>query len=170
MIFLTEQEKETFHEILLPYENDEIVLKMKNYCQHGNVSTYEHVMNVALTCFYINRKKNFGCNEIDLVTAAFLHDFYLYDWHKKDNNTHRLHGFFHPMVAAINATKYFHVNKSVRNIILCHMWPLTFFHFPKSKEALLVSLVDKYCCIREVFYSLRKKNALKRKKALAFYN
>ena len=38
MIFLTEQEKETFHEILLPYENDEIVLKMKNYCQHGNVS------------------------------------------------------------------------------------------------------------------------------------
>ena len=29
------------------------------------------------------------------------------------------------------------------------MWPLTLFHMPTSKEALIVTIADKYCAINE---------------------
>ena len=153
---LTEEENRELNAILSDYAYNENVLKMKNFYQHGAVSTYDHVMNVTRMCFYLNRHKNLHLNEKDIVVGAFLHDFYLYDWHAKDNNVHRLHGFRHPFFAARNAVKIFGVNKRVRNIILSHMWPLTPLSFPKSREAFLVSLVDKHCSLLETLFQRRR--------------
>ncbi|MCR4790906.1 MAG: HD domain-containing protein [Treponemataceae bacterium] len=153
---LTEEDNIEIHNILSPYEFDEKVLEMKHFFQHGIVTTYEHVMNVTRVSYYLNKKWNLKLNKEDLVTGAFLHDFYLYDWHAKDNNSHRFHGFRHPYFASKNAVKYFNVNKKVENIIKSHMWPLTIFSFPLSREALLVSFVDKICSLIEtVFYRNR---------------
>jgi uncharacterized protein len=60
--------------------------------------------------------------------------------------------FSHPIVAMHNAEKYFDLDNKVLNIIESHMFPLTITHVPKSKEAIIVCFVDKYCAIREMMH------------------
>jgi uncharacterized protein len=76
-----------------------------------------------------------------LIRGALLHDYYLYDWHKKHKG-HRLHGFRHPSWALHNALMVYDLSKKERNIIRSHMFPLTFLHWPHSKEAWIVSKMD----------------------------
>ena len=58
---------------------DPLVLRMKNYLQHGRVSTYEHCENVAKACVRLNCGLRLHAEERTMVRAAMLHDFYLYD-------------------------------------------------------------------------------------------
>ena len=60
-----------------------------------------------------------------------------------------------------NAIKYFNVNKKVQHIIRTHMWPLTLFHMPLSKEARLVSRADKQATWYEM---LKLRRYMKKKK------
>ena len=75
------QYKYSVLEYLRPYLEHESVLKMKAYVQHGDVSTYRHCLNVACYSLYLARKWRWMVDEESLVVGAFLHDFYLYDWH-----------------------------------------------------------------------------------------
>ena len=43
------------------------------------------------------------------------------------------------------------INHEVDEIIISHMWPLTLLHFPKSREAFLVCIVDKIEAVYETF-------------------
>ena len=79
--------------ILEDIKSADIVQKMKQYPQHGRVSTYEHCLNVAKLSYDINRKLSMHADLHVLLTGAMLHDFYLYDWHSKDGGEHSLHGF-----------------------------------------------------------------------------
>ncbi|MFR4394292.1 MAG: hypothetical protein ACLT29_08440 [Ruminococcus callidus] len=73
---------------------------------------------------------------------------YLYDWHNHvDEGV--LHGFAHPHIACKNAAMRFHVNAEVQHIITTHMWPLTLRFVPRSREAVIVCLADKYCSTLE---------------------
>ena len=129
-------------------------LRMQHYIQHGRITTYEHCIRVATLSYLINRKLNLGSDERSLVRGAFLHDFYLYDWH--DSSQHaRLHGFHHPSTALANAEKYYSVNDKERNIIKSHMWPLTITDIPRCREALIVCIADKWCSAQETLF-LRK--------------
>lgn len=133
------------------YTDHALVQSMKKYLQHGSVSTYEHSLHVAKICYWIDKSIPLKLDERTLLTSAILHDFYLYDWHSESvNRINRLHGFRHPDVAAENAKKYFHITSKEENAIRSHMWPLTITKVPKSKEAWILCIADKYCAVQEI--------------------
>ena len=141
--------------LLRKYRNDAKVLEMKKYLQHGTVSTYDHVERVTKLCFLINRRWHLGADERALVIGAFMHDFYLYDWHENDRS-HRLHGYHHPDTSCENAVTYFQIGELVQHMIRTHMWPLTITKLPRSREAWILCLVDKYISTEETF-AMRKR-------------
>ena len=140
-------------EILKEIKDDERTQDMKNYVQHGRISTYEHCESVTDLSYKINRNLHLKANEDTLLKGAMLHDFYLYDWHNYDDGSHKLHGFSHPKTASVNAKKYFGVSREVEHVISSHMWPLTFRNFPKSREAWIVCIADKCVAIRETLFA-----------------
>ena len=81
-------------------------------------------------------------DEASLVKGAFLHDFYLYDWHNCSNITH-WHGFKHARIARYNAETVFKLTDKEKDIIQSHMWPLNPTDIPHSREAVLVCMADK---------------------------
>lgn len=125
--------------------------RTKEHIQHGNMTVNEHCINVAKTSLMIKKKLHITCNQRDLVRGALLHDYFLYDWHKKDlKNPHKLHGFYHPGRALRNAKKEYVLTKRQEDIIKKHMWPLTVVP-PMCKEAWIVTTADKYCSLMETF-------------------
>lgn len=147
-MYLSEQDKKRIRDILSEYEREPDVQSMKQYMQHGHTTTYEHCMNVVRFSYWLNRRFHLKANERALLIGAFLHDFYLYDWHEK-SDWHRLHGFYHPFRACRNAKRRFGIGALEEDIIENHMWPLTLRHMPKSREAAIVCLADKYCSFME---------------------
>lgn len=142
-----------FEKILEPIINDSNVNKMKDGLQHGTISTFEHCYNVANKCYKLNQKFNFTENVENLVLGAFLHDFFLYDWHNiKCDNIKELHGFSHPKIAATNAKNLLNMNNEVCDIISTHMWPLNITAIPRTKEAWIVCIVDKYVSLIETMF------------------
>ena len=138
-----------FHEYVKDLSTSSTVLEMDNFIQHGDITTLEHVIAVAYTSFIFAKKA--GADVRTTVRGAMLHDLYLYDWHIKDPETRPplTHGFTHPATAVKNAKKYFEPSEKELKIIRSHMWPLTVFHMPTSKEAFIVTLSDKYCALNE---------------------
>lgn len=139
---LTPAEAACVDEILRGYADNPHALHMQEFIQHGTVTTYEHCMRVARIAFWLNRRLGCAADEISLVRGAFLHDFYLYDWHHCGNITH-WHGFKHPQIALYNAETVFSLNPTEKDIIRSHMWPLTLTVRPHTREAALVCLADK---------------------------
>ena len=122
--------------------------RMKGFVQHGHISTYQHVMNVVEMSYQLDRALHLHSDRKSRVRGAFLHDFYLYDWHDPTSNE-GLHGFKHPARALAKAQEMFTLNPTEQNIIISHMWPLTFTHIPKCREAVIVCLSDKLCALYE---------------------
>ena len=58
--------------------------------------------------------------------------------------------------ALLNASTRFSLTDKEKDIIAHHMWPLNLTKVPRSREALLVCLVDKYCSTVE---TLTKRSA-----------
>ena len=90
-----------------------------------------------------------------MIRGALLHDYFLYDWHEKGEN-HRLHGFYHPKRALLNARKHFDLNGIEEDIIIKHMFPLT-FPAPKYKESVIVCIVDKWISTKETLAGKKKR-------------
>lgn len=154
---LSFEDRKYFLNKIQEIEKVDKVFDMKKYIQHGTTTTFEHCYNVSYICYKIAKEKNYKVHIDSLIRGAFLHDFYLYDWHEK-SMTHRLHGFFHPIVSLKNAKLYFNdINLIEENMISSHMWPLTFRKIPKCREAFLLCMVDKYCSLLETFRLNRNK-------------
>ncbi len=139
-------------------------LKRKNYRHHGDISVYEHSLNVSKKAYFIARKINiqFGkpiFNEYDVAIGGILHDFYYNDYTKDKTKKpfFKQHGFVHAREALNNSKKYFpeYLDERIENVILRHMFPLNIVP-PKNKEAWLITFVDKYVSC-EVFPYLLKK-------------
>ena len=135
-----------FYRTLAGLEHDPQVRRMEQYTQHKGNPTLRHCHDVAVTSFRMAQRLGWRIDETAMARGALLHDFHLYTREKKDWK----HLFRHPRLALRNAENLFELNDKEKNIITSHMWPLTALHPPKSREALLVTLADKYCALREM--------------------
>ncbi len=123
--------------------------------QHGNVTVFEHSVNVAEISIAFAEKLPITVNEESLIKGALLHDYFLYDWHNKEQSP-GLHGFKHPYIALKNAEEDYDLNDIEKNIILRHMFPLVPIP-PRCKEAWIVCVADKYCALGETVSGWLKK-------------
>lgn len=129
------------------------VLSMHRFIQHGDITTLEHAICVALITFRICRLLHRDPREA--VRGALLHDLYLYDWHDpvtdKEGGHRKLHGFTHPKTACDNASRLFSLTDKEKDIIRKHMWPLTVIP-PRHLDGFIVSLADKVSSLQETFH------------------
>ena len=124
------------------------VRRMRQYPHHGRTNCYDHCLHVAFYNYKWCRRLHLDYRSA--ARAGMLHDMFLYDWHTHGRLTgERLHGLTHPKRALKNAGKYFSLNPTEKDVILSHMWPVTFFRFPCTKEGWIIVLTDKYCGLLE---------------------
>ena len=140
-----------FRQIIEEIISNEKVKEMKKYIQHGKTNCYQHCYEVAYYCFCICKKVRLDYKSA--TRAAMVHDMFLYDWHNPKSHK-RWHGFRHPKIACKIACQEFDLSKKEQDMIKKHMWPLTIIP-PKSMEGFILTLVDKYCTIKEFFNKYR---------------
>ena len=109
---------------------------------------YTHSLKVAYASYRLAVGWRLPVNPYELIRGALLHDYFLYDWHDREHEHRRPHGFYHPGAALENARRDFTLTRREENIIRRHMFPLTAVP-PKYLEAWLVCVVDKICSLRE---------------------
>ena len=157
---MTDREEARFADLVQSVNRDGKLDRMKAFIQHGSVTTYDHVLSVAKMSYRMNLFLKANANEEALVRGALLHDYFLYDWHTWKGP---LHGPYHPKAALENAKRDFTLSACEENIIRSHMWPLTLFHAPKTKEAVIVCIADKICSTKETLFQRGKKRGKKEK-------
>lgn len=133
--------------------------KQKTFMQHGDMTTYNHIVSVAEKSLHYAKKFHVKVDEKSLVRAALLHDYYLYDWHDCGGPIGcYIHCIRHPREAANNAKKEFNLSKREERMILRHMFPMTLVP-PTSREGWLISMADKACAFREMLHRKGLKKA-----------
>ena len=143
---------------LLAHED---VKKLDDCVQHYAFSRLHHSLDVAFYSFLIARFLRWDCRST--ARGALLHDLYFHDWRTEDFDGNALsHLLTHPRIALENARKITDLNAVEENIILRHMWLLTLTP-PRYKEGFVVTFVDKYCAVHELFLgALSLQKALRR--------
>lgn len=154
---LTEAELRLFSEYAEELLTHPKVQEMQRYIQHGEVDCLQHSVAVALLSFWICVRWGLSADLRSVVRGALLHDFFLYDWHEKQERT-GLHGLTHPKTALQNARRFFPLNEREENSIARHMWPLT-WPPPKYIEGVVICLADKYCSLWETFFCRKQKRS-----------
>lgn len=137
-----------FRKVALPILTHPEYQLLKKYVAHGHYTVYSHCFRVALYAYSYAKSKKLDVDYASLIRGSLLHDYYLYDWHHAHEG-HRLHGFRHPYFALRNAKKRFVLNRKEMNMIRSHMFPLTFWTIPLSREAWILSHTDKVCARME---------------------
>lgn len=134
-----------WYELVKPILTNEEFQKRKLYRHHGDITVYEHCVNVSIKGFLMAKK--FDLDADSVAIAGLLHDFYESPWQEITIKQPLLkrHGFTHADNALHNAQKYFpeFMNPIVEDSILKHMFPLNKIP-PKYKEGLIITLADKY--------------------------
>lgn len=164
---LSRHKKKHFNEMAHYIRNHHKVQEMKKYIQHGDVTVYDHVNDVAHTAYKIAHALKIKFNEKVLIEGALLHDFFGYDWHedKVKRKLFDMHGYTHAKRARERAVKYFDIDRKTQHVIETHMWPLTLRSFPRTREALIVCIADKIVSTRETVTGKLPKRKRKNKSA-----
>ncbi len=153
---LTEENSDGFLSLVDELLATQEIQGLKAYEQHLEIDRLQHILGVAYLSYRICKK--LGWNYRAAARAGIMHDLVYYDW--RDGETggwHKLHGYYHPNRAAMNAKELCEdVTEKELDIIKKHMWPLTVVP-PKYKEGYIVTFCDKYCAAREIMFSLNKK-------------
>ena len=146
-----------FRAIIKDIVENDTVQQMRNFRQHYDTSCFEHCYKVALYNYIICKKLNL--DYISAARAGMLHDLFLYDWRIREPSRKRFHAFHHPRIALNNSLKIFDLNEKEQDIILKHMWPITIIP-PKSMEAFITTIVDKYCALSESYVHYKQNRKL----------
>ena len=137
-----------FNSIISDIINNDAVKEMKKYNQHYDCDCYSHCLDVAYISYLICKKLKLDYRSA--ARAGMLHDFFLYDWRVRQPGRKGLHAFRHPYIAYKRASNLFDLNKKEKDIIIKHMWPLTIIP-PRYIESFIITLVDKYCALKESY-------------------
>ena len=123
------------------------VLSMRAIPHHPGCSCYEHSVFVAYIAYRLARRWRLDARMA--ARCGLLHDLYLYN--AREPGTHPGNQCFdHPVAAVRNARALCGgLSAKEENIILSHMWPLA-KRRPRSREAAVVNLADKFCATLEV--------------------
>ena len=136
--------QDDFYECIRDIAEHPVVLRMKLYPHHGTTNCYQHCLHVAFYNYQFCRLLHLNARAA--ARAGMLHDLFLYDWHTHAAKTgNHFHGMTHPRIAYDNANKFFNLDFIERDIILNHMWPVTLFKIPKTREGWITTISDKYC-------------------------
>ena len=149
-----------FFEITKYLINHPTVLQMKNYRQHYDTNCYDHCIEVAYWSYRFCKKHNL--DYVSMARAAILHDLFLYDWRHSKAMLKGWHAFRHPQIALENALNICDLNEKEKDIILKHMWPVTFFQLPKYKESFIITIADKLSALKS-FYEYYQSHLMKKK-------
>lgn len=144
------RDREKFWETFISLRENPVIQELKKYPNHNISNLFDHSSRVALCAYDMARRLHISVDGKSLARGAMLHDFYLYQARGNKEIGTKAHWFGHPGTALRNAEKEFRLTELEKNIITSHMWPLTFLHFPRSREAMLVSLADKICACGEL--------------------
>lgn len=145
---LSAQQEKIFYDILEELCKNTRLLESCRYMQHGSTSVFRHSVSVAYVCYYLAVRINAPVDKRSLIRGALLHDYFLYDWHEKDES-HKWHGFHHAKKAWENAMRDIpDLNEVEQDMIRCHMFPLNLV-LPKTMEGWLLCCADKICSGRE---------------------
>lgn len=147
MIRLTPKDEKHFRQILTEVCRNSRMLASSHFLQHGTTSVFRHSVAVAYVCLWAARRLRIPVDTKSLIRGALLHDYFLYDWHEKDDS-HRLHGFFHAGKALRNAMEEFELSEREQDMIKRHMFPLNPIP-PRCREAWILCLADKVCSGKE---------------------
>ncbi len=133
---------EPFIALLKDLLTEPVIQNMRTLKQHANSATLlEHLLYTSYISYRLCRF--FKLNPERAVRAALLHDFRL------DDTPENKQLLSHSRYALEAANKHFKLTPHEQNIIVSHMWPLTPFHLPRSKEAWIVNIADTYCAMIE---------------------
>lgn len=134
---LTKKEEKEFTDIIYDiYSHNEFQIRMTDkFYHHGTVTLGEHILEDTLIT-YKKIKKLKSQKKVDLKLAlkiAMMHDLYEEAWQnkrKKFNSFFHLHGFRHPIEAAINSAVWYkdefkdlETAKKIIDGIIHHMYP-----------------------------------------------
>lgn len=134
---------EDIKEILKELDEQGRMKYTQRYMQHSDISVYKHCISVAYTSVELAERFSLNVNRKELIRGALLHDYFLYDWHEKDDS-HKWHGFHHAEKALHNAMEDFDLNEVEQDMIRCHMFPLN-PRPPKYMEGWIICYADKVC-------------------------
>ncbi len=126
---------------------------------HHDGSILHHSLRVAILSYRIGKYLKLDYRAI--ARAGLLHDFFLYDWRHHDLPElakEKFHGLEHPKIALANAERYFELSDLERDIIVKHMWPLT-WRPPRYRESMVVTCMDKLAATREFWNEHKAKRA-----------
>lgn len=102
---LSDTERQCLTTILAQYDQHPEVQRMREFIQHGDVTTYQHCKNVVLVSFWLNRRFHLGADETSLAvgpssmtsisTTGTSHGSF-----RGLRRLFEMHGFAHPALPA----------------------------------------------------------------------
>lgn len=137
--------KDEFESIIKDIDSNNSFRELDNELHHG-ISRYGHSYRVARGVYYVTKTLGFS-SYVDATRAALMHDFY-FNYQLEDKNDSKKF-VDHPLIAVLNASKYYELTDIQKNMIESHMFP-TCKVLPKYKESFCLTLVDKAVALYEM--------------------
>ena len=131
--------------------NNEEFLKLKFYRHHDN-TRLDHCLKVSYNTYKLAKKFNLDYKAA--ARAGLLHDFFYGDLRYINVIERKYMLNAHPYFAYYNASKIFKLNEKEKNMILSHMFPIS-YEVPRYKESILLDLVDDLEALKEVGIYIR---------------
>lgn len=142
---MTKKQTIDFNNIVKDILINDKFISMDKELHHG-LTRYNHSLRVAKATYSCS--KALGLDYESATRAALMHDFYNNADFPEYLPVNR--GLNHATLALKNAKSYYNLNSKQENIIMSHMFPMSFVA-PKHIESWAVTFIDKGVAIYEMY-------------------